>query len=383
MSSEARATTVSTSSAAATGSTVSTISTVSTVSIVIPCREEARYIGQCLDSIVASDFPKDRLEVFVVDGMSQDGTREVVAGYSRAHPFIRLLDNPRRITPVAFNTGIAASTGDLVMIMSAHATYAPDAISKCVRYSQEYSADNVGGIWQVEPRGDSLLDRAVVAALSHPFGVGGASYRTRRGGAPCWVDTAAYGCYRRSVFDRIGLFNEALVRSQDMELNQRLKAAGGRTLLAPDVVVRYFARSDFLSFVKHNFRNGLWAVLPFLHSKVMPVAWRHLAPGAFVAALAATGALSLLWPLWPPAFAALAAFALVAGSYLIASLAASAHVALERRDARFLAVMPLAFAGLHLPYGLGSLWGLVNVALAVTAARRRGRAACGQRAAGA
>ena len=326
-----------------------------TVSVVIPCRNEARYIASCLDSIAASDFPKERLEVLVVDGMSEDGTRDVLKDYSARCPFVKVVDNPRRITPVAFNLGIQAARGDLIMIMSAHATYAPDAITKCVQYSGEYRADNVGGVWRVKPRSESFTDRAVVIALSHPFGVGGARYRTQMGPRPRWVDTAAYGCYRRKVFETVGLFNERLVRGQDMELNMRLRKAGGKTLLAPDVVVNYFARSDFLSFSRHNFRNGVWAVLPFLYSPVMPVAWRHLTPLAFVAALVVSALLAVVWP---PAAVLLG---LVAAPYALLSLVASAHVAVRARDPRFFLVMPFIFASLHVCYGLGSLWGLIKV----------------------
>ena len=101
---------------------------------------------------------------------------------------------------------------------------------------------------------------------------------------PKWVDTVFGGCYRREVFDRVGLFNENLVRGQDMEFNLRLKKAGGKTLLVPDIVSYYYARSDIKSFWKHNFTNGVWAILPFLYSPIMPVSWRHLVPLIFVTA---------------------------------------------------------------------------------------------------
>ena len=329
------------------------------VSIVIPCRNEEQCIANCLDSIIANDFPKDKLEVLVVDGMSEDGTRAVLDAYACRYPFIKIFSNPNRVTPVAFNIGIGHARGDLVMIMSAHATYALDAIRKCAEYSNQYNADNVGGVWKICPRKNGLLDKGIGLALSHPFGVGGARYRTGTDTEPRWVDTAAYGCYKREVFSKVGLFNERLIRGQDMEFNLRLKKAGGKTLLVPDVVVNYYARSDFVSFLKHNFRNGVWAIVPVLYSPIMPVGWRHLAPLAFVLGLLGSAVLAIRQPV------GMAAFLGLGGAYVAANLAASTHVAARERAIRYVAVMPVVFASLHLSYGIGSLCGVAKIVSAV------------------
>lgn len=329
------------------------------VSIVIPCRNEEQWIASCLDSIIANDFPKDKLEVLVVDGMSEDGTRAVLDAYACRYPFIKIFSNPNRVTPVAFNIGIRHARGDLIMIMSAHATYALDAIRKCAEYSNQYNADNVGGVWKICPRKNGLLDKGIGLALSHPFGVGGARYRTGTDTEPRWVDTAAYGCYKREVFSKVGLFNERLIRGQDMEFNLRLKKAGGKTLLVPDVVINYYARSDFVSFIKHNFRNGVWAIVPFLYSPIMPVGWRHLAPLIFILGLLGSAVLAMLQPV------GMAAFLGLGGAYVAANLAASAHIVLKERDVRCLAVMPVVFASLHLSYGIGSLCGVAKIVSAM------------------
>lgn len=323
------------------------------VSIIIPCRNEENYIGRCLDSIIASSYPHDRLEVLVVDGMSHDGTRNLLQSYSKRHPFILTVDNPRRTTAFAFNIGVRRASGDLIMIMSAHATYHSDAVMLSTRYSREYSADNVGGVWCMQPRTDGVLGQAIVQALSHPFGVGNAAYRTRSGGRPEWVDTAAYGCYLKSVFCRIGYFNEELTHSQDMEFNLRLQASGGRTLLVPEIRINYYARSDSSAFLKHNFRNGLWVILPFLYSEVFPVSWRHLIPLAFVSGL--IGAAFLVGLVgWLPLVA-------ISGSYSILSSLAAAQISWRRQDARLFPLMPCVFAMLHITYGIGSLCGLVSL----------------------
>lgn len=325
------------------------------LSIVVPCRNERDYIGTCVESIAASDYPKNRLEVLVVDGMSDDGTREVLKKLSERHPFVKVLDNPDRVTPRAFNIGVENARGDLILIMSAHAAYAPDALRKCAVASQTHAADNVGGIWKVHPRGSGLAGRLVAAALSDRFGVGNALYRTVSGGAPQQVDTVAYGCYKKEVFRKIGLFNEKLIRGQDMEFNRRLLAAGGKILLVPDIVIHYYARSNFIEFCRHNFRNGLWAVLPFRLSRAIPVSLRHLIPLAFVMGLLGSFALSLVWT---PGLWLLAA---IGGAYAIAALAASAKLAFREKDLRYFLLMPFTFASLHICYGLGSLWGICKV----------------------
>jgi glycosyltransferase involved in cell wall biosynthesis len=319
------------------------------VSIVIPSRNEEQFISKCLDSIVASDYPHDRLEVLVVDGMSSDRTPAIVEEYAQQYGFFRVVPNPRRITPVAFNLGIEHSHGELVMIMSAHASYAPDAIRKCAEYSKLYKADNVGGMWRIEPRDGTLFSKAAAAALSNRFGVGGVEYRTTEDKTPRWVDTAAYGCYRREVFDRIGTYNEQLVHGQDFELNLRLRHSGSATLLAPDVEITYFARTELRSFFKRAIRGGDWVVRAFAYSKFMPVRRRHLIPLMFVSSLLVS---ALLAP-FVSGFGWLLAAILTA--YAVANLAASLQVAYKTRQPRLLLCLPVAFAVLHIGYGLGSL----------------------------
>ena len=116
------------------------------VSIIIPCRNEEKFIGKCLDSIIGQDYPKENLEILVIDGMSEDGTRKNIEKYTEQHSFIKLLDNPRKITPCALNIGIKNAKGKIILWMSAHNSYEKDYVSKCVKYSKEYNADNVGGI---------------------------------------------------------------------------------------------------------------------------------------------------------------------------------------------------------------------------------------------
>jgi GT2 family glycosyltransferase len=336
------------------------------VSVIVACRNEERFIGGCLESIVATDYPRNLLEVLVVDGMSEDATRSIVSSYSRRFPFVRLVENPRGIASTAFNVGIRMASGDAIMIMGAHNEYSTDYIPKSVEALHRYGADNVGGVIRVIPRDSGLLAGALVRALSQRFGVGNSHFRCENS-EPRWVDTVFGGCYRKEVFENVGLFNDGLVYNQDIEFNRRLRRAGGRILLVPDIVSYYYARSDLSAFWRHSFRDGFWVVLSFLHAEGMPASLRHLVPMIFVAALFGSGLLSLRISFFTGVLLA------VAGSYLAASLAASAAIARRERDIRCLLVMPLAFAALHFAYGFGSLAALGKTVFSTSGWRRLSR----------
>jgi len=326
------------------------MSTSRSVSIVIPCRNERRFIAGCLDSIISNNYSGGSLEVLVVDGMSDDGTREIVQDYVQRHPYIRLLDNPKKITPVAFNIGIQHAKGEVIKIISAHTTCGKDYISKCVEYLDKYGADNVDGIMVTIPRDNTAAGRAIVRAISHRFGVGGSYFRTGSK-EPRWVDAVPFSTYKREVFERIGFFKEELVHSQDMEFHKRLRRAGGKILLHPEAVSYYYARSDFKSFCKHNFRNGVWAIYPLKYTKIL-FSFRHMVPLIFVLSLLGTAILSV----FIRGFVYL--FVLIAGAYFLANICSSVDIAIKEKDLRYLLFSPIMFVTLHVSYGLGSLFGL-------------------------
>jgi glycosyltransferase involved in cell wall biosynthesis len=323
------------------------------VTVIVPCRDEARFIGGCLQSIVDNGYPKERLQVVVIDGLSTDGTTKVVDQFSNAHRCVTRIDNAKRITPAALNLGIAAALGDYILWMSAHNQYDRGYIGACIEWATRSGADNVGGIIVTKPREPTSFGRAVCAVLTHPFGVGNSRFRTSSS-EPVWVDTVFGGCYRRDVFARVGLFNERLVRGQDLEFNLRLRKAGLRTLLVPSIRSTYYARSRALEFTKHNWVNGVWAILPFRYSDIVPISPRHLAPMLFVMGVLVTAILGIfvhsLW--WLPVLALAA--------YGTGALAATADIARNEPDWRVVAFLPLAFALLHFGYGFGSLWGAMR-----------------------
>jgi glycosyltransferase involved in cell wall biosynthesis len=318
------------------------------VSIIIPCRNEGEFIGPCLESILANDYPKDRLEVLVVDGMSDDDTRARAEEYAQRYPFIRVLENPRRTAPAALNIGLAQARGEVIMRMDAHSEYVRDYISRLVLALEESGADNVGGRYATRPGDNSAVAAAIALALSHPFGVGNAYYRLevseRRE-----VDTVPYGCYRREVFQRLGGFDEELIRNQDLEFNLRLRRQGGKILLVPDVVCYYRARRSLAKFAYMNFLNGYFN--PLVARKVggrMGV--RQWATPLFVLTLVCCVILALWWP-W-------ARWLLlgVIAAYLI-PVAVLAFTALWRHGLGAALWMPLVLPSLHLGNGVGFLKG--------------------------
>lgn len=325
------------------------------VTIIIPCRNEKDYIAGVLDSILANDFPKENLEVIVSDGMSEDGTRSVVQEYANRWLFIRLVDNPRKIVPCALNEAIRNAKGRIIMRMDAHAVYPSNYISRLVSALQELKADNVGAAWETLPGGPGLVPKAIALVLSHPFGVGNATYRLNNGEdhTPIETDTVPFGCYKKQVFDRIGFFDEELVRNQDNELNERLKKAGGRIFLIPDVKIQYFARKSFSKLWKMFFQYGYFG--PLVDKKLRrPTRLRRYIPLVFVSSL------TIPWILVPfsKSFGFISFLSLC--SYMLVNLIVSMRLALKERSLKMTIPLICSFAVTHLSYGIGHIKGIVD-----------------------
>lgn len=323
------------------------------VSIIIPCRNEEKFIGMCLDSIISQDYPREKLEILVIDGMSKDKTKKIVKKYSKKHPLIRLIENPQYFTPFGLNLGITNTIGDIIIRMDAHAIYTKDYISKCVNYLKKYNVDNVGGVIKILPRNKTLIGQSIALALSHPFGTGNSYFRIGSK-EPRMVDTVFGGCYKKEIFDKIGLFNENLIRSQDIEFNLRLKKAGGKTLLAPDIVAYYYPKNSLWDFFIHTISDGIWAIYPLKFQK-MPFKIRHYIPFIFITSLIILLLLSMFLPtlFWIVIF--------FIGLYLLTSLFFSIKIMLKEKKIRYLFIMPIVFATRHIAYGLGSIFGLIKL----------------------
>ncbi len=327
------------------------------VSVIIPCRNEARYIRPVVDSVLSSDPPKGELEIIVVDGMSDDGTREVLAEYEMKYPErVRVLDNPKKVVPSSLNMAIRAARGEIIVRLDAHAYYEKDYIAQCVEWLERSEADNVGGTCLVEPTEDTLIDRALARSIGHPFGSGDAHHKTSQSSEPRYVDTVAFGCFRKELFNRIGYFREDMARSQDMEFNIRLRKGGGKILWVPHIKSRYQARSGLRRIVPYYFSNGFWVLFP-LKLGVWAFRPRHLVPFAFVAWLVLAAALSP-WLLW-----ARVALLSASAAYACAALLAGIHVAAVERRIEYVLTLPPAFFLLHAIHGIGTMYAATCVLL--------------------
>jgi succinoglycan biosynthesis protein ExoA len=320
------------------------------VSVVMPVRNEAGFIARSLGSVLAQDYPVDRLEVLVADGRSTDVTREIVASLSPQVPPVRLVDNPGGIVPSGFNAALREARGEVIVRVDGHTVLESDYVWQCVAELQRTGADNVGGRMNAVATG--RVGEAIVLATSSPFGVGGA--RFHYSDSEEWVDTVYLGAFRRSTLERLGGFDEEFVRNQDDEFNYRLRAAGGRILLSPKIRSRYFSRGSWAALAQQYAQYGYWKVR-VLQKHPAQMQPRQFAPPLFVA--------TLLLLIMAAPFLEVARWGLlgVAGTYVLASLLASAAAA-RRAGVPGALLLPLAFAVLHMSYGLGFLVGLVRFA---------------------
>jgi succinoglycan biosynthesis protein ExoA len=379
------------------------------VSIVIPCRNERGHIRACLASTLNQMEPAGGFEVIVADGMSDDGTREIlsrlaeeVAGKpadaapslggegrgegeslkSASAPgcLLRIIDNPGRIVSKGLNAAIRAARGDIIIRMDAHTEYATDYVRECVAALQATAADNVGG--PACTKAQTFIEKAVSAAYHSPFSVGGARFHdTDYEG---YVDTVTYGCWPRSTFEKFGLFDEELVRNQDDEYNLRITRGGGKIYQSPKIKSWYRPRGTLAALFKQYMQYGYWKVRVIQKHK-LPASWRHLVPGAFVLALMLLFLLSLAcevfgfllhgprpvkwaWPVKPSLLHWAAyftgqlstfSFLLICSAYLLAVLVASVVTA-AKTEWKLLPVLPLVFGCYHFGYGFGFLRGILD-----------------------
>lgn len=324
------------------------------VSIIIPARNEEKFIGKCLQGILSQDYPHNNMEIIVVDGASLDKTKEVVGQYSERYPFIRIIDNPKKITPVSMNIGVKNAHGDFVGIFGAHSELiSNDYIKQCLEAMRQHNADVGGGVVTTTPASNSLAAQAIALVLTHRLGTGGAKFRE---GVKTIVEAdTAFNCfYRKGIFQKAGFFNEQLTRSQDMDLSIRIKKTGGKIILVPSVQTRYFPKSRLGGFLQHNIKDGIWAILPMKYT-ALPLKLRHFIPLLFVVSIIVSFFLS-------PLSSMFFYFGLgILVSYFATIFIASILIALKEKRLMLLPYLVVAFVIRHFGYGVGSLVGLVKL----------------------
>jgi glycosyltransferase involved in cell wall biosynthesis len=315
----------------------------------MPIRNEATFIGRSLRSVLAQDYPSELVEIIVADGMSTDGTNQIVSSFAAEHTQLRLINNPGKIASTGLNTALRLARGDIVVRVDGHCEIAADYLRRCVDGLRIGGIDAVGG--PIQTVGETPIARVIAAAMSSNFGVGGAAFRTKKY-QKMFVDTLAFPAYTRQALEKAGLFDEEMIRDQDDEYNYRLRELGGRLLLLPQIRCRYYSRSNLRSLWRQYFQYGYYKVR-VMQKHPRQMRSRHFVPPVFVAALLTASILGM-FSVW----AQLTLEAIIS-MYLAANVGASVLIA-KRSAGSSVFFLPLIFGVLHLGYGFGFIAGLLK-----------------------
>ncbi len=311
--------------------------------VIVPARNEEHFIEECLRSLVEQDYPQHKLEILVVDGLSEDSTIDVVKNLAMTCANIKILQNPKRIIPAALNIGIRHSTGVIILRADAHTIYAPDYVRKCIELLLKTGASNVGGV--ITPIGKNLLSKSIAIAVSSPFGVGNAYHRFAR--KEMWVDSVAFGCWRKSTLLSLGGYDETYLANEDYELNYRLRSNGGKVFLSPSVKSSYFSRNSLRGLIGQYFRYGTWKVKMLLaHPEA--IVCRQAVPPLFLIVLFASFC-AIPFSTLP--------LILVAVPYALLNIFFSCRSALKH-GLKCALLLPFTFLAIHISWGMGFFNGI-------------------------
>ena len=312
-------------------------------SVVVPMYNEELHIKNCLLSLINQDYPKDCYEIIVIDGNSTDNSKEIVTSLMKKYSFIKIYNNPKRITPISFNIGIEKSRGEIIIFIGAHAICENDYINQCVDLLNNGDASNVGGIQNAV--GSDYVSNAISYAMTSPFGVGNAYYHFSK--KETYVDSVWGGAFKKETLKKLGGFNEDYIKMQDYELNYRLRKMGGKILLSPKIRCNYYVCKSLKDFWKQYFIYGMWKVKGIVDHPDL-LAFRHLIPPTFVIVL--TFSIILL-------FFKLKIGLVVPVSYIIANLLFSAKISIKK-GLKYFIILPVVFAVMNIAWGVGFLFGL-------------------------
>jgi glycosyltransferase involved in cell wall biosynthesis len=323
------------------------------VSIIVPCYNEESTIRHLLDSVFAQTYPRAQMELIISDGMSTDGTREAIAAFQKDHAglAVRVVENSARTIPSGLNQAIRESRGAIIVRLDAHSMPIPEYVERCVSAHEANQGDNVGGVWEIRPGAGTRIAEAISLAAAHPLGVGDAMYRLNASAGA--VDTVPFGSFRRSLIDRIGMFDETLLANEDYEFNTRVRESGGTVWLDPAIRSVYFSRSTLGRLAIQYWRYGFWK-LKMLRRYPHTLRWRQALPPLFVLSLIVFIVLSLFIE---PARYILAAQLIL---YFLVLGLAGLKLAIEKRKGFIFTGLPLAIAFMHMAWGAGFLWSFVS-----------------------
>lgn len=319
------------------------------VTVIMPIRNEADFIASSLGSVLQQDYPSDRLEILLADGMSIDDTRQIVTQLTNqyTHIPIHIIDNPKQTVPTGLNLALKEAKGEIIVRVDGHCEIAPDYILKCVHYLKRCNIVGVGGAIETISL-DEGIGKTIANVMSSKFGVGGAAFRTLKNQHK-YVDTVAFPGYWRWALDEAGPFDEELMRNQDDEYNYRLRSLGYKILLASDVKAKYYSRSSLQKLRKQYFQYGVYKVR-VLQKHPLQMSFRQFVPPLFVFSAICGSVFSFInWirRLW----------LFMIAMYMVLNLAASWQL-YRREKITHSNWLPLVFATIHVSYGLGFLYGL-------------------------
>jgi glycosyltransferase involved in cell wall biosynthesis len=322
------------------------------VSVIVPCYNEQSTIRLLLEALLEQTYPRLELEVIVSDGLSSDGTLNVIAGFQKDFPdlCVRVVENAKRSIPSALNRAIEAARGEIILRLDGHCKPYPDYIEKSVLAHDQGRGENVGGVWEIRPGANTWIAKSIAVAAAHPLGVGDALYRHAKQAAE--VDTVPFGSFHRTLIEQVGLFDETLLSNEDYEFNARVRKSGGKIWLDPSIRSIYFARSSVLELIRQYWRYGFWK-WRMLRRYPGTLRWRQALPPLFVISLISLTFLSIFIPL---ASTLLAAELLL---YFSIMILAGLHAAFQQRQTYLIVGLPLAIAAMHLSWGSGLLWSIL------------------------
>jgi glycosyltransferase involved in cell wall biosynthesis len=323
------------------------------VSVIVPCYNEQSTIRLLLDALHQQTYPRANLEVIVADGISKDGTRDVIAAFQKDCPElnVRIVNNSNRSIPSGLNRAIEASRGEIILRLDAHSQPFPDYIANSVSAHGEGRGENVGGVWEIRPGADTGMAKSIAVAAAHPLGVGDALYRHTKQAAE--VDTVPFGSFRRALIEKVGYFDESLLTNEDYEFNARVRKSGGRVWLDPSIRSIYFARPTLVELIRQYWRYGFWK-WRMLRRYPDTLRWRQALPPLFVSSIIVLTLLSMFIP-----FARILLIAELLIYFSIMVLAGF-YSAFKQRKAYLILGLPLAILTMHISWGSGFLWSILT-----------------------
>lgn len=322
------------------------------VSVIVPCYNEEKTIEMLLQALVDQSYPLTHIEVVIADGLSTDQTRHRIDDFQKRFSDlkIRIIDNPRKNIPAGLNAALKAATGEIVVRLDAHSAPRTDYITRCVEALESGLGDNVGGVWEITPPRQNWQARGIAAAAAHPFGVGDAHYRHTE--KAMWVDTVPFGSFFLRLIDKIGYFDEGLLANEDYEFNVRIRQAGGKIWLDPEIRSTYFSRGNYLDLARQYWRYGYWKA-KMLRKYPNTIRWRQALPPVFVLSMLGLAFLSI----WLPFARWIIMLELL--TYILVLIVAGIQVAMKKKDIEYMISVPLAIATMHLSWGSAFLWSIL------------------------